>query len=293
MTGHEGQMSFERQVAAFLGSMSDEVPAGPYAPPRSMLRRANARMSGTVAVAALGIALLCLGGVLLSRALHDAIHHPARMHGSPQVMIGAQAAAYAADSISTAAVGWVDGGAHGGSGALGLGGLGGSHGGGYGWNGGAAGPLGGDWTKEPIGAPNPPFGYPGGDRGSGGGSGGGGSGGGGSGGGGSGGDPGGSGGGGDPGDGHGGGKGGGIGPDIPGGTGTVWGWGTGAPPLQGTDVWLGNGAVRSTGGGSEASGGAPEDVNQGSAATTGATQAATPDTAAGGPSPSAAPVASR
>jgi hypothetical protein len=244
MTGHEGQVSFERQVAAFLGSMSEEIPAGRYAPPRTMLRRANVRMTGTLGMAALAIGLICLGAVLLNRSL-DAAAHPSGRIGEPNaVMMSAQAAASAADSISRAAAGWVDGTLHHHSTSLGLGAAGGfTRAGWYGSSGGIGGPSGDNWLRGAghDGWFGPPSGDRGSDGGSGGGRGGGGSGGSeGSGGWGPGGssgrDGGGAGGGSRSGGDHGG-----IPPDNPGRDwAPPWGWAAG-PPLQGMDVWPGPG----------------------------------------------------
>jgi hypothetical protein len=254
MSGHEGQMSFERQVAAVLGSMSEDVPAGRYAPPRTMLRRANVRITGTLAAAALAIGLICLGGVLLTRTAHGSAHLGGRVRESTDVTIGAQAAAYAADSISGAAAGWADGTLSSHSKALGVGGVGGfTQAGGYRSGGSVGGPSGDDWLKGSGGSRGPWIGPPGGDRGSGGGSGGGpggGSGdpGGGSGGAGGGGGPGGE----EPRGGH---HGGGIGPDIPGAEEPPSAWQVGLPP-QSMDGWTEHGAD-TTDGGPAASTGAP------------------------------------
>jgi hypothetical protein len=232
-------VSFERQVAAFLGSMSEEVPAGRYAPPRTMLRRANIRMTGTLGLAALAVGLICLGAVLLSHSMHGATHQQGRIGGPNDVMMSAQAAAYAADSITGAAAGWVDGTLHHRSTSLGLAGAGGfTRLGGYGSNVWLGGPS-GDNVLRGWGHGGS-FGPPGADRGSGGGSGGGA-------GGGSGGpgdrgesgsgDPSGRGGGG-RGDGPGHDGRGGIGPDFPGAP-KPPPWFEPGLPLQGMDIWLG------------------------------------------------------
>ncbi len=66
----DGQLAFERQVAAFLGNMAEEIPAGRYAPSRTMLTRAHTRVAGTIVAAVLMLAALGVGGALLLRSVH-------------------------------------------------------------------------------------------------------------------------------------------------------------------------------------------------------------------------------
>ncbi len=63
------QLSFERQVAGFLGSMADELPGGRYTPPRRMLSRARVHMTVNLAAAALVAGAIVLGLLLAGRAL--------------------------------------------------------------------------------------------------------------------------------------------------------------------------------------------------------------------------------
>jgi hypothetical protein len=65
----DGQLAFERQVAAFLGSMAEEVPAGRYTAPRSMIARAHARVAATVVGAVLLLAAIGVGGAMIVHAL--------------------------------------------------------------------------------------------------------------------------------------------------------------------------------------------------------------------------------
>jgi hypothetical protein len=61
------QLSFERQVAAFLGGMAEDVPLGIRTPPRPMLRRARVQMTTSLIAGALIVALVIVVGTVLAR----------------------------------------------------------------------------------------------------------------------------------------------------------------------------------------------------------------------------------
>ena len=60
-------MSFERQVALFLGGMADEVALGPRTPPRPMLRRARLHMATSFTAAALIVAAAVVLAIVSTR----------------------------------------------------------------------------------------------------------------------------------------------------------------------------------------------------------------------------------
>ena len=68
-----GPMSFERQVALFLGGMADEVALGPRTPPRPMLRRARQHMATSIAAAALIVVVVAVLAIASMRGLHHAV----------------------------------------------------------------------------------------------------------------------------------------------------------------------------------------------------------------------------
>ena len=69
----DGQLAFERQVAAFLGSMAEEIPAGRYSAPRTMIARAHARVAATIVGAVLLLAAIGVGGAIIVHALQTAV----------------------------------------------------------------------------------------------------------------------------------------------------------------------------------------------------------------------------
>ena len=73
-------VSFERQVALFLGGMADEVALGPRTPPRPMLRRARLHMAASVMAAGLILAVAAVLGTLVTHGLLGG-HGPLNTHG--------------------------------------------------------------------------------------------------------------------------------------------------------------------------------------------------------------------
>ncbi len=69
----DGQLAFERQVAAFLGSMAEEIPDDRYTAPRSMIARAHARVAATVVGAVLLLAAVGIGGAMLVHTLSSVV----------------------------------------------------------------------------------------------------------------------------------------------------------------------------------------------------------------------------
>jgi hypothetical protein len=61
------QLPFERQVAAFLSGMAEDVPLGIRTPPRPMLRRARVQMTTSLIAGALIVALVIVVGTVLAR----------------------------------------------------------------------------------------------------------------------------------------------------------------------------------------------------------------------------------
>jgi hypothetical protein len=80
----DGQLAFERQVAAFLGSMAEEIPAGRYDAPRSMIARAHARVAATLVGAVLLLAAIGVGGAMIVHALSSAIGNAASAAVGPR-----------------------------------------------------------------------------------------------------------------------------------------------------------------------------------------------------------------
>jgi hypothetical protein len=69
----DGQIAFERQVAAFLGAMADEIPDGRYSVPSGMIGRARMRVATTILGAVLLLAAAGVGGAMVIHALRAAI----------------------------------------------------------------------------------------------------------------------------------------------------------------------------------------------------------------------------
>jgi hypothetical protein len=81
------RLSFERQVAAFLGSMADDVPLGSRTPPRPMLRRARVQMTRSVIAGALIVTVAMVLGTVLARGLigGDGLFHGHRPNSGSTV----------------------------------------------------------------------------------------------------------------------------------------------------------------------------------------------------------------
>ena len=79
------ERSFERQVAAFLGGMAEELPSGRGVPPRAMLRRAHVHMTATAVAGAVFVAITIVLGTLATRGLlggHGSFPAPSLIGGA-------------------------------------------------------------------------------------------------------------------------------------------------------------------------------------------------------------------
>jgi hypothetical protein len=110
MSTAEGQLSFERQVAAFLGSMAEEIPSRAGNPPRAMLGRARIRTASTIGTSALLVAGLLVAAALVVHALNGRSSFGLQTGGEPTYgSAGVAGASTSADSLGHHVAAWLRG----------------------------------------------------------------------------------------------------------------------------------------------------------------------------------------